>query len=86
MRKQNIIRIVVIAAVIAFAVWKFSTIPPVISEIPENTLLKGFIITENTTAAVISWLPMRTEYTWDMQRRQGERCTLSEAEPLPIIS
>ena len=41
-RKQNIIRIVVIAAVIAFAVWKFATIPPVISEIPGEHAAEGF--------------------------------------------
>jgi len=42
MRKQNIIRIVVIAAVVTFVVWKLATIPSVISEIPGEHAVEGF--------------------------------------------
>ena len=54
MRKQNIIRIVVIAAVIAFAVWKFATIPPVISEIPGEHAAVVFSVITKPFSSVFS--------------------------------
>lgn len=42
MKKQTVIRIVVIAAIVGFAVWKLITIPPVIDNIPGENAVEGF--------------------------------------------
>jgi len=41
-KKQNIIRIVVIVAIVTLGVWKLATIPPVINEIPGEHAAEGF--------------------------------------------
>jgi len=41
-KKQNIIRIVVIASIVALGVWKLATLPPVINEIPGEHAAEGF--------------------------------------------
>ena len=42
MKKQNIIRIVVIVAIVTLGVWKLATIPPVINGIPGEHAAEGF--------------------------------------------
>jgi len=41
-KKQNIIRIVVIVAIVTLGLWKLATIPPVINEIPGEHAVEGF--------------------------------------------
>ena len=42
MKKQSVIRIAVIAAIVGVAVWKLITIPPVIDDIPGENAAEGF--------------------------------------------